>query len=129
MKKLAKRSHKRRQLKTPVTHSMYNTNDHSKLFPIAYYDNHHEGMSGNISAGGMYFESDIPCWEKGPVHVNLRDGSKGMNLSATTETISGKVVWCRENAKSGPQFRIGVKFDEQLSNDIYTKEFGALWLS
>jgi len=129
MKKLAKRSHKRRQLKTPVTHSMYNKNDHSKLFPIAYYDNHHEGMAGNISAGGMSFESDIPCWEKGPVHVNLSDGSKGMMLSATTEAISGKVVWCRENSKPGPLFRIGVKFDDQLSDDIYTKEFGALWLS
>ena len=129
MKKLAKRNHKRRQLKTPITHSMYNKKDHSKLFPIAYYDNHHEGMTGNISAGGMFFESDIPCWEQGPVHVNLTDDSQGLTLSATTEILSGKVVWCRENAKPGLQFRIGVKFDEQLSEDIYTKEFGALWLS
>lgn len=129
MKKLAKRSHKRRELKTPLTHSMYNMADQSKLFPIAYYENNHQGMTGNISAGGMYFESDTPCWEKGPVHINLSDESKGLKLSPTTETISGKVVWCRENPQPGPQFRIGVEFNEQLSDEIYTKDFGALWLS
>lgn len=130
MKHLTKRNHERRVLKTPITHSMYNKENHSKLFPIAYHDNHHEGIMGNISAGGMYFESDIPCWENGPVYINLKGESRGLLVSSETDTLSGTVVWCSENAKKGPQFRIGIRFDdEQPVDEYFVGEFGALWLS
>lgn len=128
MKKLAKRTHKRRAVKTPITHSMYNKEDHSKLFPIAYHDNHHDGMMGNISSGGMYFESDVPCWEKGPVYVNLSGESRGLLVSNKTDSLAGTVVWCSENAKKGPQFRIGIRFNEQQEIDEdFAGELGALW--
>ncbi len=130
MKKLIKRTNKRRFLKTPITHSMYNKANHSKLFPIAYYANYHTGMLGNISAGGMYFESDIPCWETGPIYVNICGDSMGLNVYDATETISGTVVWCNENAMKGPHFRVGVKFNaQQQFDDKFIGEFGALWLS
>ncbi len=130
MKKLIKRTDKRRLLKTPITHSMYNKANHSKLFPIAYYDNSHAGMVGNISSGGLYFESDIPCWENGPIHVNICGDSMGLKVFDENETLSGTVVWCNENTTKGSHFRIGVKFDEQQQFDVnFVGEFGALWLS
>ena len=130
MKKLTKRNDKRRALKTPITHSMYNKSNHSKLFPIAYYDNCHAGMIGNISSGGMSFESDIPCWENGPIYVNLCGDSMGLMVSEETETLSGTVVWCNENTSKRPHFRVGVKFDAQQEIDNkFLGEFGTLWLS
>ena len=131
MQKIKQRTHERRFFHAPITHSMYNRADHSKLFPIGYLDNYHGGIMGNISIGGMFFESDIPCRVNGPVYVNLLGDSHGLLVSNDTETLSGIVTWCRENVMDGhPYFRIGVRFDSlQPVEESFAPDIGAVWLS
>ncbi len=110
---------------------MYDLEDYSTLSPDGHPNNCHDGIMGNISSGGMFFESDTPCWGNGPVYINLLGNSKGLLESNDTGRLSGTVVWCRESSMKGhSQFRIGVKFDSQQPIEKrFAHSIGAAWLS
>ena len=127
MNKITQRTHERLAFHAPITHSMYNRNNS----PNGSMDNYHDGIMGDISAGGLFFESATPCWGNGPVYINFLGKSKSILVTNKTEDIPGTVVWCRESAKTGhARFMIGVKFDKKQAIKVrFARKLGAVWLS
>ena len=118
------RNHERMAFHAPISHSMYNRN-HS---PKSAMNNVHGGIMGDISAGGLFFESATPCWGNGPVYINFLGKSKSILVTSKTEGIPGTVVWCRESVQKGnTRFKIGVKFDKKQAIKVrLARKLGAV---
>ncbi len=126
MSNITRRKHERLSFRAPITHSMYS----HKKFPKNTMAIGHKGKMGNISAGGLFFESDTPCWGNGPIYINFFGKSKLLLLSRTTDDIPGTVVWCREISGGDARFMVGVKFDrKQAIKTRSANELGAVRLS
>ncbi len=120
---ITQRTHERIAFHAPITHSMYNRNDYPKSSMYV-----HEGVMGDISAGGLFFESASPCWGNGPVYINFLGKSKSILVTNKTEDIQGTVVWCHESAQKGhARFMIGVKFAKKQAIKVrFARKLGAV---